>query len=591
MPTVPRVEGPSVQQAGIPDAYQRAPAALGGADQARAQQINLAGNALASYAQAEQRQRDIDDQARVDGALNLLAERDTDLSFGEQGFTKLRGEAALKGESGRPPVDDFVESFDKTARELEGGLGNERQKRLFALRANDLGTTFRRRAVEHMGRQQDAYNDQQTQGAIDVYQQRMGLAWDDPETLVQSQDGIRAAVRKAGARSGAPAEAVDAAIVKALSPGHAAVLAQAIDAGKLEFAKEYLKDAGAEMLPAARLQAAKALDIGAADAKAQGLAGDLWTKHQGNAAAALAEARSTLQGKEEDEVVQRLKVLDGEGEVIRTREAKAVGAAAWSAVMASGRVPASMLASLREKAPEEERQIRDWLEAKSRRAKADAEGTTTTGFDTYYGLRRMAMEEPAAFGSMDLRKVAPLLGKAQLESLVDIQGQISRGDAKAMESQRVVRETLSAIRAEAQAVGIDLTPKEGTKQAQETAKFMGALTHALDSATALKKAPLTSEEARRIGMSMVREGIEQGSGFFGFGATRRKGYEIATDPNIAPGASFVVKQFGDIPKNVRDQLAGELRGLRGLGTRPLSSDDEAAIERAYTRGVEAGRFR
>ena len=133
MPTVPRVEGPSVQQAGILDAYQRAPAALGGADQARTQQINLAGNALASYAQAEQRQRDIDDQARVDGALNQLAERDTDLSFGEQGFTKLRGEAALKGESGRPPVDDFVESFDKTARELEGGLGNERQKRLFAL--------------------------------------------------------------------------------------------------------------------------------------------------------------------------------------------------------------------------------------------------------------------------------------------------------------------------------------------------------------------------------------------------------------------------------------------------------------------------
>jgi len=270
---------------------------------------------------------------------------------------------------------------------------------------------------------------------------------------------------------------------------------------------------------------------------------------------------------------------------------KAVGSAAWSAVMATGRIPPTMLADLRAKAPEEERQIRDWLEAKQRRAKADAEGKQQTDMDVYYGLRRMAIDDPAAFSALDLRRSQPYLKDGDLKHLIEIQGSISKGDAKAMESQRVVKQTLGAIRAEVTAIGIDLSPKEGSPQANETARFLGALTQALDEATRGKGAPLTPDEAKRIGMGMVREGVEQGSGIFGTFQTKKRGYQIATDPDIPPGASFVSARFSDIPAQARNDLSAELRQKRGIGTRALTSSEEAEIERAYTRGIQTGRFK
>ena len=202
----------------------------------------------------------------------------------------------------------------------------------------------------------------------------------------------------------------------------------------------------------------------------------------------------------------------------------------------------------------------------------------------------MSVDDPVAFSKLDLRKSAPLLGKPQLNHLVEVQAGISKGDAKAMETSRVVKSTLGAIKYEIAAIGIDMTPKEGSPEAAETNKFMGTLTMALDQATKVKGAPLNEKEAKAVGMSMVRVGVEQGSGFLGMFKNKKKGYQIATDPGIAPGTSFVAKEFSDIPVDVRNQLATEYREANKLGSKPLTSEQELAIERMYTRGVEKGRF-
>jgi hypothetical protein len=203
----------------------------------------------------------------------------------------------------------------------------------------------------------------------------------------------------------------------------------------------------------------------------------------------------------------------------------------------------------------------------------------------------MAMEEPQSFSALDLRKSAPWLSKGQFETLVDLQAGIGRSDAKAMESQRVLKSTLDLIKSEVTSIGIDLTPKEGTDKAKQTAQFLGALTQALDQATATKGAPLTPEESRRIGMSMLQEGIQQGTGIFGMFQTKKRGFEIATDPNIPAGASFVLKRFSDIPASVRNDLIVAYRTRNNIGTRTLTAADEAAIERAYTLGVQQGRIK
>lgn len=418
----------------------------------------------------------------------------------------------------------------------------------------------------------------------------MALDWSNPAALAQGQAAIKAAKAEEGRLRGLSPAEVLANTVDALSPAHVAVVGSALQAGRTDYARSYVEKVNAELTPQARLQLGEALKVSATREQAQAFGYEVISKGM-PLADALAEARKRFSGKDEDEAVREVKERFAEAEVVKARDVKAVSTAAWAAVMETGRIPPTMLAELRTKAPEEERQIRDWLEAKWRRAKADAEGKIQTDMDVYYGLRRMAIDDPAAFAQLDLRKSQPYLKDGDLKHLIEIQGGINKNDAKAMESQRVVKQTLSMIRAEVASVGIDLTPKEGSTQAKETARFMGALTQALDDATRTKGAPLTQDEARRIGLSMVREGVEQGSGIFGMFQTKKLGYQIATDPNIAPGASFVSKRYSDIPAATREQLTRELRSRFDLGTRPLTAEQEAMVERAYQRGIDQGRFR
>ena len=135
-----------------------------------------------------------------------------------------------------------------------------------------------------------------------------------------------------------------------------------------------------------------------------------------------------------------------------------------------------------------------------------------------------------------VQNLAPYMSKGQMEGLIDIQGGINKSDVKAMESQRVIKNAIGLIKADVAAAGIDLTPKEGTPQAKQTQQFMGAMTQALDQATKEKSRPLTDEEAKRIGMSMLRQGFEQGKLF----PSKKRGYEISTDPNVKPGVNFII---------------------------------------------------
>jgi hypothetical protein len=412
----------------------------------------------------------------------------------------------------------------------------------------------------------------------------------NPEAVAQAQGAIKAAVYELGRLHGWSAQEVTAKTVEHLAPMHASVVDAAVDGGRLDYARQYMEQVKAELTPQARERLGKLVKIGDIRAQSQAFGDEVIGKGLG-LADALAEARTRFQGKDEDEAVREVKERYAEQEVVRARDVKQVSTSAWAAVMQTGKIPPTLLADLRTKAPEEERQIRDWLEAKYRRAKDDAEGKKTDGFDTFYGMVRLAQDEPARFAEMDLRKVAPLVGKEQISTLVRMQTGISKGDAKAMEEQNMVKATLGLIKGEVAAIGIDLSPKEGTAQAKETATFLGALSQSLMQAAQAKGSPLTSDEAKRIGMNMVREGVEQGSGIFGIGQTTKRGYQIATDPNIKPGASFIVAPFDKIPADVRNSIVTEYRAAKGLGTRPLNSSQEEEIERAYTRGVQQGRFK
>lgn len=590
MPTVPRYDNfqaaAAVQPSAQLDAPQLPDIAGRRADQL-GQAMQQAGGAASRIA------LDIQDQvnrSRVDDAMNQAISARTGLQVEA---LQQRGRNALERPDGKSLPDEYGEKLKQSLQGIGGMLGNDAQRQAFQHMSGQLSTEFQGALGRHMVDQQRVFEDETSRATVSTAVNQAALLWGDASMRQQSLGAITSAIDQRAQRDGWDKVTREAALTEAVSPMHLGIIKGMLLGGQAQAAQQYLSENSASMTLQARATAQDMTKGAASLEKAQAF-GDEVMRGGLTQADALTLARERFSGEDEVQAVHEVRQRFAESETAKLQLAKDVGRQSWSILMANGSmsaIPPDLMASLRQNAPEEERQMRDWLEAKARRAKADAKEKAETDFGVYYGLRRMAMDNPQAFADIDLRKSEPYLLPGDLKHLTEVQSQISRGDAKAMESQRVLKTTLGAIKADVAAIGIDLTPKEGTPGAQETAKFLGVLTQALDQATQSKGAPLTGDEAKRIGMSMVREGIEQGSGVFGLLQTKKRGYQIASDPDIKPGTSFVAASFGDIPVATRDALSAEYRSRKGLGTRPLSRSDEAEIERAYTRGVQTGRIK
>lgn len=586
----PEVAAPAVQQG--PDYTGKQMEAMGAA-------MITSGSAAIKI--AERIQDDIDD-ANTKKFDNLTAEyirkKQTDYLM-TKGQNAINGYAAVDEELSRFVADQMDNLDNDMQRKMYGQVA---ERRLVAARSNMNAHQLKELQQWNLTESKDRVTNLMMD-AIDnaaSYKIRGGV-FDVSKLAMQIEVGNIAKLQGIVDREGnvdTKSEQYKTLVREANTALHTKVLNSAINNDQLDFARDYLKKFRPEISPDQLNQIDKALDVGTFEAKTQGFAEKFWLASKGDLAGALAMARDTLSGKEEDAAVQRIKMFAQEQEAIKTMQNTKLGNEAWAFVLQGKKIPTTLQTQLLQTNPEELRQINDWIDTKRRQAKAEAEQGGNYGLDQYYSLRRMAMDDPAAFTSLDLRKFAPYMSKGQMEGLIDIQGGINKSDVKAMESQRVIKNAITLIKADVAAAGIDLTPKEGTEQAKKTQQFMGALTQALDQATKEKGKPLTDDEAKRIGMSMLRQGIEQGSGFFGFFTSKKRGFEIATDPNVKPGANFIVSQYNDIPVNVRRELIrsyvdrnpGKLK-QDSSGKYILTNDAIAEMERAYTRGVEQGRFK
>lgn len=601
MPKVPVYDAPQVQESGLPNVQFRAPEA----PDVAGQQIAQSGKALLGAGDALSRiAADLEEQAnkaRITDGINQARRAEIDLRV--QAY-QYKGKDALNRPDGKALPDEFGDLFNERTAQIEESLGNDAQRRAFRLQVQQIGLQLRGSLSSYMVEQSRVYAEDTDKATIETERNHGALFWYSDAERAGAVQRITAAVDSMAARNGLDDKTRQAALVDALSPMHLGVIKSMLtsqDPARSDMATAYLSANSASMTIQARATAGDMLKSAGVSERAQAFADEMQGKPLEEA---LAAARSRFSGELEQAAISELKLRDQENQALSARRVQRVKNDAWGIVLETGtmaKLPPDLFAALRKDAPEEERQMRDWLELRAKRAKADAEGKSPDGFDVYYGLRRMAMEEPERFAQLDLRRVAPLLSKGQIEGLTDIQAGIAKGDARALETQRVVKNTLEMIKSEVLAIGLDPTPKEGTSEAKKWNQFMGALTTALDTSARDKKAPLTADEARRIGMSMVREGVEQGSGVFGFFQTKKRGFEFTTDPDIRPGANFIMVPYDKIPAAIREELLDAYEKTSGktlppsiYGSRPRVLDNlpdvKAEIERAYTRGVLRGKF-
>lgn len=584
MPTVPSYESPQVAPASAPQARVTAPLF----QDATGQQMQQLGAGLqhAGGAASQIANKLIDEanDVRVREQFDQYIANQHTLTYDPQvGFVHLKGEQALKRPDNKSLGAEYSDKLTEVETSLADGLDNEDQKRAFRMQVMAAKRSFIQSADAHVAREYQVHREGVELSGNNLARQVLVQA-QTPEEIAGAEGRIKSGVDKLAEYRGLAPEEKDALLKTELGPAYATRIASLIDSGHntdaalmLGEKKQYLDDNAYTKLT-------HALTAGSQLEKAQAF-GDEVIARKLSETDALAEARKRFTGDEEELATRHIKDIFAAKNHADVLDAKAVSTASWGKVMETGKMPPpAMLVNLREKAPEEERQMRDWLEAKQRR---DANEGAPTDWNKYYNLRRMAADEPAAFASLDLMKSRPYLHNGEFNRLVELQAGISKADAKAMQSQVMVRNAIGLVKGELANVGIDLSPKEGSPQAAETAKFLSALTIQLDSAAQAKGSPLTEDETRRLSMGLLKEGIEQGSGIFGFMQSKKRGYQIATDPSNK--ATYIEANFADIPKEVRDQI------ITSEGFKPdiyggILPRDRAEIERIYTRGKQQGRF-
>ncbi len=420
MPTVPTYDNFQAAPGALPQTRLTAPEmsdVAGQEAQRMGQGLQRAGGELGRIALDMAQQAN---QVRINDAMNKAVAAKNRLIYDPtEGFVHLRGEAALSRPDGKALDQEYGEKLKKNLDEIEAGLGNQMQRETFRQQSGQLMSQFNGALTQHVAKEYGAFQYSVQEGTIQVARDQMALAWGDAEALGQSRDAIKAAVVEQGRLKGLSAKQVEANLVEALSPGHAAVIASAADAGKLDYAREYMKQVNAELTPGARLQIQKTLDAGDFEKRTQDQADALYSKHKGNISSALADARTNLSGKEEDAVVTRLKNYDAERVALRERGQKDAADQAWRIYAQSGgmgKIPPSVLAAM---------DGRD-LEALRRTARAESEAREVkTDPNIYYALTIAATQDPG-FKNEDLRRYFDRLSPTDRKHFIDLQAKTAR---------------------------------------------------------------------------------------------------------------------------------------------------------------------
>lgn len=539
------------------------------------------GNTMSKVADEYTREQDA--QA-VFSARRQLDDWERDAIYNpEKGAVSRRGRDAFELTTSLPA------DFDKAAGKISEGLTSERQRRAFAEMAASRRSQVGEWADRYTLQQKESYDAGQYDADIKSFIDRAALF---PDKAAGELDVMKNRTIGYMRGRGRSSEEIAVALKDQASALHSHVLTTMLNAGDGEGAQGYLEANRPDMTADAADRAGAALKEIVARSKAQTFADTVMAKGL-DLPAALAAAREKFSGKEEDAATQELKARFAEGEVIHNREEKKNSDSAWKVISAGGgrnQISPGVWDKLDGR---EQAQINDYVDARWRRAKADAkkDDKVETDMDVYYGLRRMAVDDPAAFGKVDLMKSKPFLKDPDLKHLMEIQGSLVKGDTKEMDVQRTVKRTINLVRSSIASAGIDLTPKEGTNKAKQTEMFFGALTQALDDATAVKKAPLTDDEAKRIGMGMLRDEFEQGSGLLGMFQNKKRAFEIPAEQR----GKFVSKKYDDIPPDIRKEIEAELYPkVRRVGVDygpQGGAVDKERVERVYQRALDAGRIK
>lgn len=491
-------------------------------------------------------------------AFNKLRESQINLTVGENGFAKKQSGDAVN----QPILKEYVDKFNLSAKEIEGGLKNDKQVELFRRRARISGIQLKQEILNHVTKEQGVYSAQVFKGTLDVETQNAVARYQDQNGVAVSLERINAAVKVESDRNGWPPEVEETARANAFSKVHRGVIERMLanddDISATEYYKENKKQiSGPDGRDSVEIE--KALEIGSTRGEAQRNADKLVTGKLLDDAMQKADKISDVKVRQETKKLIRQHYADIESAQNQELELTFEGAAKVAYETRDiNKVSPAVLAKLTAK-PE-------YLSIVNALASSD---DIKTNWESYYKLKTMAASDSSQFTGTNLLEHRDKLGDPEFKELVSIQTSLKKGDDKDIAGFRTAKQVVDDSLAAAK---IDPTPKPGSQDATKAAEFRRQVDMRIASLQDEKKAKLTPVEVQAVVDSMIVEGVTQKRWWWT--DVKKRAFEVK------PGESFEVG-YEDIPQSERSKIEAALKGrnipvteesVKGLYMKKLERD-------------------
>lgn len=534
------------------------------------------------------------DELRVEDAYNKLREKQTDLTMNpETGFMNKRAADAVDPNF----MPQYSGGFDKAIEEVAGSLASERQKDLFRRRAQIAKAEYSDSLMRHVMRETEVYRDNVYTGAVATETNTAALNWKDSAKIKDSIGRIAANTAMWAERKGLKGDALMAEQLKNLTTIHATVIQSALDAGDYEYAKKYYEDNKTQINAPMMSKIESALESGSAKDQSLKLALDLTSR-----GISFSEQRKELKsmyaaGKISADVYDQTSIR------VNNEEVRAKSQETDFNNAMSGKAQEWIINNPGKPIVDMPPNLYNWAKSKgqldtlTRFANSGGEGTGDNA--EFTRLYISSADDPISFmKEFDGRsnELMTVLSKSQYNSLLTRRGAIGKGELQNQQATQVAVKTVKLIRNDLIAAGLDVTPKEGTVQAQNLAAFQSQLIEAIEAKTQAKGSALTADEARKVGLDLLREGRLVGAGMFGFDKTVRRFEADEADiqrygfrysyADIPPADQKRLYRIIQTRPDVREQLGIKLTPNKTI----TSADFERGIELLYTAELDGATY-
>lgn len=212
------------------------------------QQLEQTGRAItrAGAVGGEIFQRELQEmnQLRVDEAVNRAKEIQAEMTFDpNKGYSFVKGRDALEPVDGVGLADRYSGDFDRVTSAIAEGLGNDAQRRAFAVSARNMSSSFRNEITKHQAQEFVTYATSTIEGSIATHSRDISLgAMDgDPDKVDNAISGIRGQLYRFAQLNGfSTGEALDAAVRKKTSEALTTAISQMLDENNVDAAESFM---------------------------------------------------------------------------------------------------------------------------------------------------------------------------------------------------------------------------------------------------------------------------------------------------------------------------------------------------------------